>query len=199
VKAETRTQRIERCQAAVDAKPDSAVAHYNLGLAYQKAGRFRQAEEVYAKTVEMEPELTEAWVNLGGVRLHLWDFDGCLEASEKAAEQRDDLLIAHYNLGQAHLYLNHPEDLLACMERVLEIDRNHAAAHYHAAIAQLALGNPGSARRHAEKASVLGHRPTPDFLKALDKADAKAAASKPQPVQMFEITGRKGPEKEKEE
>jgi tetratricopeptide (TPR) repeat protein len=101
------------------------VAHYNLGLAYQKTGRFHLAEEAYLKAVEIDPGLTEAWVNLGGVRLHNWDFEGCLEASRMAVSQREDLSMAHYNLGQAFLYMNDPDNLVACNKRVIELERDN--------------------------------------------------------------------------
>ena len=40
---ESRTARLERCRRAVEQSPGSAAAHYNLGLALQKIGRFQEA------------------------------------------------------------------------------------------------------------------------------------------------------------
>jgi tetratricopeptide (TPR) repeat protein len=193
---ESRTQRLERCQKAVEEQPQSAVAHYNLGLAYQKTGRFQLAEEAYAKAVELDPGLTEGWVNLGGVRLHNWDFEGCLAASKEAVRQRADLLIAHYNLGQAYLYMNDPEKLVECNKRVLEIERDHAEAHYYCAVGLLAVGDVPGAERHAGRAMELGHRPTPDFLKALEKGQRTHAEGR---ISTVEIAGAERPDKPKEE
>jgi tetratricopeptide (TPR) repeat protein len=193
---ESRTERLDRCLNAVQENPQSAVAHYNLGLAYQKTGRFGLAEEAYVQAVEIDPGLTQAWVNLGGVRLHNWDFEGCLEASKMAVSQRDDLAMAHYNLGQAFLYMNEPENLVACNKRVIELERDNAGAHYYAAVGLLAVGDVTGAERHAGRAMELGHRPTPEFLRALERAQRAGAEGK---LSVVEIAGEKTPEKPKED
>ncbi len=136
-------------------------------------GRFQEAEQAYLKAVEIEPTLAEAWVNLGGVRLHSWDFEGCLAASLRAVELRDDLVLAHHNLGQAYLYMNDPENLVRCTRRVIELDRDHGPAHYYAAVGQLALGELGAAERHLARAMELGHHPTAEFLRALERAQRR--------------------------
>lgn len=193
---ESRTDRLERCLHAAQESPESAVAQYNLGLAYQKAGRFQSAESAYERAVELDPALVEAWINLGGVRLHSWDFEGCLEASRRAVELRDDLVIAHYNLGQAYLYMNDPENLVNCAKRVLDLDRDHGPSHYYAAVGLLALGELGAAERHLGRAMELGHRPTAEFMKALEKAQRAKAEGR---INMVEIAGGDAPEKPKED
>lgn len=193
---ETISERTTRCEEAVADHPESAAAHYNLGLVYQKTGRFRLAEEAYQKAVELNPELAEAWVNLGGVRLHQWDFKGCLEASLEAVRRQDDLAVAHYNLGQAYLYMNDPENLVDCNKKVLQLEKDNGAAHYYAAVGLLALGDVAAAERHAARALELGHRPTPDFLKALERAARGEARSEPI---VLEMSGPEGPATERED
>ncbi len=195
---ESQKHRIERCLKAVEEKPDSAVAYYNLGLAYTISGRIKTAEEAYVKAVECDPLMIQAWVNLGGVRMMRWEFKGCREANLKAVELDNDSIVAHYNLGQAYLYLNEPENLVKCNERVLELDRDHPGAHYHLAVGQLALDNHGVAERHLARAIELGHTPTQDFVKALEKAQRKKASNESN-VTLVEMTGAEGPEKKREE
>jgi tetratricopeptide (TPR) repeat protein len=193
---ESRTDRLERCLQAAQESPDSPAAQYNLGLAYQKAGRFQAAEQAYSKAVELDPDLAEAWINLGGVRLHSWDFEGCLEASRRAVEIRDDLVMAHHNLGQAYLYMNDPENLVASVKRALTLDPDHAQSHYYAAVGLLALGELGAAERHLGRAMELGHRPTAEFMRALERAQRAKAEGR---VNMIEIAGGDPPEKPKED
>ena len=176
---ETPKARLERCLRQVEERPDSAVAHFNLGLAYTKTGRTQSAEKAYLDALERDPDLVEAWVNLGGVRLLQWNFAGCLEATREAVARRDDLVLAHYNMGQAHLYLGDSASLLECCRRVLELDPEHAAAHYHAAVALLALDDLGGAKRHLAEAINLGHRPNPEFMKALEKAERSQQVGPP--------------------
>ena len=193
---ESRSERLERCLDAVRQSPGSAVAHYNLGLAYQKRGRFQEAEQAYQRSVELDPSLAEAWVNLGGVRLHGWDFAGCLEASLRAVELRDDLVLAHHNLGQAHLYMNDPESLVHCTRRALELDPDHPPSHYYAAVGLLAMGSLGAAERHLGRAIELGHRPTAEFLRALERAQRGQAPGR---IDMIEIGGGEAPGNVKED
>nr|CAJ31131.1 protein containing a tetratricopeptide repeat [uncultured sulfate-reducing bacterium] len=192
MKAETQRKRLERCQKDIDAHPEKATAHYNLGLALTISGRVKQAEETYLKAVELDPSLVKAWVNLGGVRMLHWDFQGCLEANQEAARLQDDLVIAHFNMGQAYLYLNDPENLIRCNKRVLEIERDHPAAHYYAAVGYLATSDLGATERHLGRAIELGHSPTHDFFKAMEKAHTKKFHQ--QSKTLIEITGEKTPD-----
>ena len=126
-----------------------------------------------------------------------WEFKGCLEANQEAAKLRDDLPIVHYNMGQAYLYLNDPENLVHCNERVIELDRDHGPAHYHAAVGYLAQGNLGAAERFLGRAIELGHQPTQDFMKAVEKAQRKKAQQ--QNATLIEISGAETPDNTKED
>ncbi len=194
---ESQRHRLERCLEDVEQHPERASAHYNLGLAYTVSGRVKKAEESYLKALELDPTLVEAWVNLGGVRLLRWEFQGCLEANQEAAKLRDDLPIVHYNMGQAYLYLNDPENLVRCVEKVLELERDHAKAHYYAAVGHLALENHGAAERHLGRALELGHRPTQEFMRAMEKFQKKKTQGCK--VNLIEISGAEVPKKTKED
>jgi tetratricopeptide (TPR) repeat protein len=193
---ESQRHRIERCKNEVAEHPERASAHYNLGLAFAKSGRVKEAEQAYLGAIELDPTMVEAWVNLGGIRLMRWDFSGCLEATQTAAGLRNDLPIVHFNMGQAYLYLNDAENLLKCNERVLELDREHASAHYYAAVAHLALDDFPAAQRYLGRAMELGHQPPQDFMKAMEKAKM---ATRKNVVNMIEISGAETPETKKED
>ena len=195
---ESQRDRLARCQKEVDENPQKASAYYSLGLALTTSGKVRTAEDAYVKAVELDPGFVKAWVNLGGVRMLHWEFQGCLEANQEAVRLQDDLAIAHFNMGQAYLYLNDPENLVKCNQRVIEIDRDHARAHYYAAVGFLALNDLGAAERHLGRAMDLGHSPTQDFVKAMEKAHGKKFHQQ-QSQTLIEITGDKSPESNKEE
>jgi tetratricopeptide (TPR) repeat protein len=168
---ETRQDRVARWQRRVEEAPDSAAAHFNLGLAHTDRGRVMAAEKEYRRAVELDPDLVQGWVNLGGALLMKWDFRGCLEANQQAVRRQDDLLVAHFNMGQAHLYLNEAAELVRCNRRVLELDPNHAAGHYFLAVGLLAIGQVDEARVESDRSLALGYQPRPEFLKSLDRAE----------------------------
>jgi hypothetical protein len=111
-------------------------------------------------------------------------------------ELREDMVLAHHNLGQAYLYTNNPEQLVRCTKNALELDPEHPPSHYYAAVGHLARGNLGAAERHLAKAMELGHRPTPEFLRAMEKAQQSKARER---IQIAEIAGGDAPEKPKED
>jgi len=197
MEGESQRHRFERCLQEIEEHPERASAYYNLGLAYTVSGRVKQAEKSYLKALKIEPTLFQAWVNLGGVRLMRWEFQGCLEANQEAANLRDDIPNVHYNMGQAYLYLNDPQNLIRCNKRVIELDGNNGAAHYHAAVGHLALDNLGAAERYLGRAIELGHQPTQDFVKAMEKAQLKKQQKKN--VTLIEISGAETPDKTKED
>lgn len=163
-------QRLERCQREAENNPGSAVAHYNLGLAYTRRGLMESAETAYRKAVEIDSGLVEAWVNLGGALMLKWDFKGSVDANREALKRNDDLVQAHYNTAQASLHLGDAETVVRSCERVLELDPKHAAGCYFLAVGLLATGEVERAREAAAQADALGHSPAPDFLRALEKA-----------------------------
>jgi tetratricopeptide (TPR) repeat protein len=162
---------LDRCLEKVDAHPDSAAAHFNLGLAYTQRGQVDRAEQAYRKALELDPDLVEAWVNLGGVLMLKWDFKGSLDANREALKRKEDLVLAHYNSGQASLYLGDAEGLVGSARRVVELDPNHAAGNYFFAVGLLAVGRVDEARAAVERSRFLGHSPAPEFLRALAKAE----------------------------
>jgi tetratricopeptide (TPR) repeat protein len=176
--SETREDRVARWQKRVEEAPDSAAAHFNLGLAHTERGRMVAAEKAYRRALELDPDLVQAWVNLGGALLMKWDFQGCLEANQEAIRRQDDLLVAHYNMGQAYLYLKDAEQLVHCNRRVLELDETHAAAHYFLAVGLLATGRVEEARAECARAAGLGYQPRPEFLKSLERAEKAQTVTK---------------------
>jgi tetratricopeptide (TPR) repeat protein len=170
-----RESRLERCRKAAKEHPASATAQYNLGLAYTQLGRVVPAEEAYRKALAINPDLVEAWVNLGGALLLKWDFKGSLEANREAVRRQDDLLLAHFNMGQAHLYLGEAEGLVTACRKVVELDPNHPAGHYYLAVGLLASNQVAEARECLARAISLGHRPTAEFLRGLERAEQNSS------------------------
>lgn len=179
---ESLTERVERCRAIVEREPDSAAAHFNLGLAYTARGLLDSAEAAYRSALAADPDLVEAWVNLGGVLLLKWDFTGAADANREAIRRREDLAQAHYNLGQAHLYRGEAQELVACCRRVIELEPEHAAGHYFLAVGLLATGQVFDARVAVARATALGYRPMPEFLRRLEQAETSTIQLHSQPA-----------------
>jgi len=178
------SERIARWSRRIEEQPDSAVAHFNLGLAYTDVGKMTSAERAYRRAVELDPTLVEAWVNLAGALLLQWRFEEALEASQRAAELAGDMPLVHFNMGQAYLYLGDADGLIRCNRKVLELEPDHAAANYFLAVGLLAKDDVAGARTYLARAQALGRRPTPEFLRELERKERAAGA-----VRTIEIGG----------
>jgi len=168
-------QRIEHWQQRIESTPDSAPAHFNLGLAYTRAGKMTSAERAYRRAVELDPAFLEAWVNLAGTLLHQWRFKESLEAGRKAAELDPNLAQVHFDMGQAHLYLGDAEAVVRCNERALELAPDHPAATYFLAVGMLATDRVQEARKYLNRAIDLGYKPAPELLREMEKRARGAA------------------------
>ncbi len=182
IQTEDPRARLTSSQQQVRRKPNSAVAHFNLGLAYSQSGLMSRAEQSYRRALEIDPDIVEAWVNLGGTLLLQWDFEGSLEANRRAIDRRDDVVEAHYNSGQASLYLDDAENLVKCNRKVLDLDPSHAAGHYFLAVGLLALNRIEESRQALAQAMRLGYRPSPEFLRGLERAQQNLQSQGPRSI-----------------
>ncbi len=162
--------KIDKLKEAVEKKPESAVAHLNLGtfLLLNKQNA-KEAEKEMRLAVELNPDYDKAWVNLGGLHLARWEFEACVEANKKAIAINPKLVEAHYNLGLGFLYLKDVDEMIACFKRVLELDPKNPGGYYNLAVGLLHKGNVMEARAYSIKAEDLGYSLDADFIKELEK------------------------------
>ena len=67
---------------------DSALlaADYNLGILFNREGRFPEAEAALERVVAADPEDPASWFNLGTVRVHQRKYEPALEAYQHVVE-----------------------------------------------------------------------------------------------------------------
>jgi hypothetical protein len=87
---------------AVRAAPRSALAHNNLGVAYQLAGDSRRAKQEYVRSLELNPVQSDAYYNLGLVNDRDGDKAEAALMWEQAVKINPGLIDAYKNL--AHYY-----------------------------------------------------------------------------------------------
>ena len=70
---------IEPYKQAIRIKPDYADAHYNLGVTYDRLGRYQEEIEAFKKYIKIKPDDVEAHYGLGISYLATGDKDSALE------------------------------------------------------------------------------------------------------------------------
>src|SRR5436305_14499933 len=72
-------------QAALQAKPDYAEAHYSLGTVYKQQGKLTKAAAELREAIRLEPDFAGAHTTLSGVLRQLGDAQGAAEEAKVGA------------------------------------------------------------------------------------------------------------------
>ena len=83
-------QAVTAYKKIIAASPNDASAHFNLGRAYNKLNKDKEAEESLAKAVKRKPDDTEYQTELGGIRIKLAQYHEALGPLKKALELDPD-------------------------------------------------------------------------------------------------------------
>lgn len=90
---------VELLQAAIEAAPNHADAHYNLANSLRAVGRHDEAIEAFRAAIRCEPGMAEAHNNLGITLAETGQFEPAVAAYAKAIELRPNHAAAHSNLA----------------------------------------------------------------------------------------------------
>jgi tetratricopeptide (TPR) repeat protein len=90
---------IEHLAAAVNAQPQNAATHYNLGNALRGAGRLDDAVAAYCAALEVRSDHASAHFNLGATLQELGRPDEALAAFRAATEADPEHVRAHHHLA----------------------------------------------------------------------------------------------------
>ena len=111
--------------------PESARAHYNLGVVLVKAGRIDEAMRQYQAALELDPNYADAYNNIGWVLADGGKFDEAITRYQKALKIAPNLVKARNNLGIALAACGRVDEAIAEYHKVLEIKADFAEAHYN--------------------------------------------------------------------
>lgn len=140
--------------------PKSALAHNNLGLAYQKHGRVEFAIDAYQKAIALNPKYAEAYNNLGLAYQKLEKVSLAIDAYKKAIELNQNSAF-HNNLGIAYQTQGNLDIAIEEYKKALAIKENYAS-HNNLAIAYQSQGKKDLAIEEFKKAVELN----PNYLEA---------------------------------
>ena len=126
---------IKLLEEAVQIAPTFYHAHNNLGVLYQSAKRYKDAEKEFRRARELNMKSGEPLTNLGSLLIELADsrkadgeevvgqlLDDALDALEQAVKLNPRSPIAYYYLGTANYKSSFYEEAEAALTKALELD-----------------------------------------------------------------------------
>ena len=113
---------------AVARAPDSAEAHYLLGLAELAAYRFAVARDEFIEATRLNPKISKAWLNLGVARYRLSDVQGAIDAMKKCLAVEPQNSMAEVNLAVLGAMRGQQEEAINRLRSVLARDPDCVAA-----------------------------------------------------------------------
>ena len=138
---------IKEFEHAVRARPDSAEAYYQLGLAHwmvpftdkKKTEHLNAAYKAFSKAVRLKPDLAEAHGRLGVIYMTFGQYDEGVNSLKEAVRLRPDLAEAHKDLGSAYLYKGQYAEAIAPLEEAVKLKPDFAIAHQVLGLAYLTV------------------------------------------------------------
>jgi len=101
---------------------------YDAALALHRAGRFGEADALYAQALSLKPDLVEAHNNRGAIRQMAGDWDGALACYDGALRHRPDYVEALANRGNCLIQLRRWPEALAAFDKTLKLSPGRVSA-----------------------------------------------------------------------
>ena len=109
-------------RAVIVIAPRSKLAHYNLGLIYQRQGDLAKAETSYRRAIAIDPTFAPALYNLGILRTNAGATAEAIALYRRATRANPKLAVAFLNLGLALNATGKTEAANAALSRALQLD-----------------------------------------------------------------------------
>jgi tetratricopeptide (TPR) repeat protein/tRNA A-37 threonylcarbamoyl transferase component Bud32 len=148
--------------AALMLRPNSVVAHYDLGVATADKHQLDEAIAEYHKAIQIQPDYAEAHSSLGNALRDKGRLDEAIAECRKALQIQPDFAEAHNNLGNA-LYSKHQlDEAITEYRKAFQVQPNFALAHSNLSSVLLDKGRLDEAIAECRKALQI----QPDFALA---------------------------------
>ncbi len=103
--------------------------HNNLGIAYDKMGRYGEAIEELKEALRLDPGYIEVHNNLAVTYSRMGMFDEAILELEEAIRLRPEYTEAHSNLGNIYAGLGRYDEAIQELEAAIRLNPGYAGAH----------------------------------------------------------------------
>lgn len=120
-----------RLRQALEANPDDATLHNDLGNELLSLGQIADAIDAYRTAIGLMPDRQEIYFNLANAQAAVGDNDAALENYAKAIELDPKNAGAHNNLGNLLRTLKRPAEALESYRRAIYVTPKDAAVRFN--------------------------------------------------------------------
>ena len=146
-------------------KPESYMAHSNLGNALAKLGRNREAMAHLQKASQIKPDEAVPYYNLANILHGQGKISSAIEYYQKALKIDPDFANAHKNLAITLQGRERLVEAASHLQQAIRIKPDDASPHLSLGLISKAQGKPDEAIEHFQKALQLN----PDYAEAHSK------------------------------
>lgn len=141
---------LEAFRSVLELDPDSATAHYDLGVTYARMGRPEEAVDEYERALELQPgglQAAKILNNLGALAQAEGNLASAATFFERAVEASPAHLESHYNLAMIRLRNGMTDEAIELLERASSLAPDHEQVHLGLGRAYMAAGRAEDAYR----------------------------------------------------
>lgn len=142
-------------QDTVTKCPNNPRAHYNLGVALGRLGKFTEEIGQYEQALRIKPDYADAHYNLGVALGQVGKLQEAIGHFNEALRIEPDFAEAHNNLGVVLIQMGRVQEAIDQWEQALQIQPDNAEAQDNLGNAFAQMGKLDEAIRHYEQAVRL--------------------------------------------
>ena len=120
---------LKEAQKAVEAEPNNASYHDNLGMILYRMERFDEALSEKQKAAELEPDNASYHDSLGVVLYKMKRFDDAIKEAQKAVDLEPDNANYHDNLGVMFYKMKRFNEAIKERQKAAELEPDNASYH----------------------------------------------------------------------
>jgi len=148
----------------------SAEDYYNTGISYADAGELELAKGSLMKAIETKPDYAKAFNAIGTICYEEGKNDLAVAAFQKALQVDAEYVDPHYNMGILLTKLKQYGAALFYYQTAIDLDPHLGNCYNNIAIVRYFLQDFENSEKDVAKASQLGVKVNPLFIKALKEA-----------------------------
>ncbi|MEI6681669.1 MAG: tetratricopeptide repeat protein [Bacteroidota bacterium] len=138
---------------------------YEMGMSFEKQGKFPDAIRQYRKAVELKPDYAEGWHSLGKVLGRTGQLAEAVSSFNKSITLRKRYFEALTDRAIAKATMGKTDDALNDLDAAISINPDYDGAYFNRALIHLNTGKKELACADLKKAVSLGNRAAADVAR----------------------------------